>query len=99
MAFIRTDFSPVGAQARAGVVPQLFAYTTPDTLATVKASGYFPQGPTTQPNSMLGVFGPNDMIMVTHETGGTPLTSIIFILNDGSDTNDITTRTDDINSA
>ncbi len=99
MAFIRTDFSPVGAQARAGVVPQLFAYTTLDALAAVIAAAYFPFGAGSQPNSMLGTFKTNDMIMVTYDTGGTPLTAIIFILNDGSDGNDITVRADQILSA
>jgi len=99
MAFIRLDFSPVGAQARRGVVPQHFAYTSPDSLATIKASGYFPQDSTNPKTNMLGVFAPNDAIHVAHDTGGTIGFSIIFILNDGSDGNAITTQTVDINAA
>jgi len=99
MSFIRTDFSPVGAQGRAGVVPQVFAYTSPDTLATIKGSGYFPINSANPKLNMLGVFKPNDWIMVTSETGGTIAFSIIFILNDGSDGNAITTQTVDINAA
>ena len=96
MAFIRTDFSPVGAQARAGVVPQVFAYTSPDTLIAIKASGYFPINSTDPKVNMLGIFKSQDWIMVTSETGGTIAFSIIFILNDGSDGNPITTQALDI---
>ena len=99
MAFIRKDFGPVGSQARRGVVPQVFSYTTVDDLATVKASAYFPQGSGSQPDSMLGIFAPNDIIHVATETGGTVAFAIIFILNDGSDGNAITTQTVDINAA
>lgn len=99
MAFIRTDFSPAGAQARAGVVPQMFSYISADSLATIKASGYFPIDSTNPKLNMLGVLKSNDSIMVTHDTGGTIGFSIIFILNDGSDGNPITTQTVDINAA
>ena len=100
MAFIRKDFSPVGSQARRGVVPQVFSYTTLDPINTVIVDAYFPQGPTAPVgNNMLGVFSPNDIIIVTYDTGGTPLTQIIFISNDGSDGNAITTQTVDINAA
>lgn len=96
MAFIRTDFSPVGAQARRGVVPQVFAYTSPDSLSTIKASGYFPINPSVAKLNMLNTFSPNDWIMVTHDTGGAIGFLIIFILNDGSDGNPITTQGPDI---
>ena len=99
MAFIRTDFSPVGAQSRAGVVPQVFAYISADDLATIKASGYFPINSTDPKLNMLGIFKSQDWIMVTHDTGGTIGFAIIFILNDGSDGNPITTQTVDINAA
>lgn len=90
MAFIRTDFSPVGAQARAGVVPQVFAYTSPDSLTAIITSGYFPMDSSDPKQNMLGVFSPNDWIHVTHDTGTTTGFAIIFIDNDGRDGNDIT---------
>jgi len=96
MAFIRTNFSTVGAQGRAGVVPQVFAYTSPDTLATIKGSGYFPIDSTNPKLNMLGVFKSQDWIMVTSENVGSIGFSIIFILNDGSDGNAITTQAVDI---
>lgn len=98
--FIRTDLSPVGAQGRAGVVPQVFAYTSPDNLAAIKASGYFPiDNSLGIGNNMKGNFSPNDWILVTSETGGTAAFTIIFILNDGTDGNAITTNVLDINAA
>lgn len=97
MSFIRTDFSPVGAQARAGVVPQVFAYISSDLLETIKMSDYFPIDSTTPKLNMLGVFKSNDWIMVTHGIGFS--FSIIFIDNDGSDGNPITTKSDEINAA
>jgi len=97
--FIRTDFSPAGAQSRAGVVPQQHNYTSPDDLATIKGSGYFPISSAAPKLNMLGVFFPNDSILVTHDTGGTFGAAIIFILNDGRDGNPITTQAVDINAA
>lgn len=96
MSFIRTDFNPAGAQSRAGVVPQLHAYTSADDLATIKASGYFPISSAVPKLNMLGIFYPNDWIHVTHGTGGVHGFSIIFILNDGRDGNPITTHAVDI---
>ena len=95
MSFIRTDFSPVGAQSRAGVVPQVFAYTSPDTLVAIKLPGYFPINSTDPKVNMLGIFKSQDWIMVTHDIGF----AIIFIDNDGSDGNQVTTQALDINAA
>ena len=98
MSFIRTNFSPVGAQGRAGVVPQVFAYTSPDARLTIIGDGYFPTNPTDPKQNMLGVFKPQDWIMVTHDTGGAIGFSILFIDNDGSDGNPITVHTVEINA-
>jgi len=71
MAFIANDWSPVGANARRGVVPQQFAYTSEDSLATVKASGYF--------DDLFATLVANDWISVTTSTGTTPVFTIIFV--------------------
>jgi len=99
MSFIRKNFSPAGAQSRAGGVPQVHSYTSPDSLATIKASGYFPRTSADPKLNMLGIFFPNDWINVSHDTGGLFGFAIIFILNDGRDGNPITTSTLDINAA
>lgn len=41
MAFSKTNFSPIGSNAKRGVAPQHFSYKTADSLATVDTSGYF----------------------------------------------------------
>jgi hypothetical protein len=41
MTFSKTNFSPIGSNAKRGVAPQHFSYKTADSLATVQASGYF----------------------------------------------------------
>jgi len=89
MAFLVNNFSPVGANARRGVVPQHFAYTTPDSLATVKTSGYF--------DEQFSDFEPNDWIFVTSSTGGTIAHTIIFI--DAITVQVVTIQTIDINAA
>lgn len=95
MSFIRTDFSPVGAQSRAGVAPQKFSYATRDTLAAVKANGYFPkENGSVNKNGMLGVFSPNDIISVVHDLPpedldtqvNEPRHSIVRISGDGRGT-------------
>lgn len=91
MAFIRKDFSPVGSQSRRGNSPQQFSYSTTDTLAVVKANGYFPNSPTSGLNNMLGNFSPNDIISVVAEAPPDPISgqtltpelSIIRIAGDG----------------
>ncbi len=92
MSFIRKDFSPVGAQARAGAAPQKFSYVTRDTLAVVKANSYFPrENGSVDKNGMLGVFSPNDIISVVHDLPpvdlntqvNEPRHSIIRIAGDG----------------
>lgn len=97
MAFVRTDFSPVGGQGRAGVVQQVFAYvSTVDSLATIKASGYFPIDSTDPSLNMLGVLSSGDWIMVSSSSSNF---GIIFIDNDGRDGNPITTISTDITAA
>lgn len=71
MSFIENDFSPAGAQARRGVVPQMHSYTTPDTLATVKASGYF--------DDIFTLLSPNDGIMLAENTGVSVGMHFIFV--------------------
>jgi len=71
MSFIRNDFSPAGAQARRGVVPQMHSYTTPDDLATIKAAGYF--------DEIAGLLARDDWIMTVTDTGATKIYTIIFV--------------------
>ena len=72
MAFIINDFSPVGGQARSGVVPSRYTYTTPDSLATMKAAGYF--------NELRDQIYKDDIIDTITSNGGTAVLTIIFML-------------------
>ena len=77
MTFKRTDFSPVGAQARAGVAPQKFSYASTDALSAIKTNGYFPRDNDSinDPpgiNGMLGVFNPNDIVSVVSDVPAAP---------------------------
>ena len=89
MSFIRLNFSTVGSQSRRGVSPQQFSYISSDTLAVIKANGYFPN--TGGANGMLGNFSPNDIISVVAEAPPDPISgqtlapelSIIRIAGDG----------------
>jgi hypothetical protein len=43
MAYTKTNLQPIGGQAKAGSVPQLWSYTAPDAdaLADINTAGYF----------------------------------------------------------
>lgn len=41
MAFKRANFTPIGGQSARGKAPQIWAYKTDDTHATVDGAGYF----------------------------------------------------------
>ena len=70
MALIETDMSPIGGQSGRGVSPQMFSYTSPDTLATIVGTGYF--------NDMRDRVEVNDAVMVSSSTGGTVAYTLIF---------------------
>ena len=72
MAFVINDFSPVGGQARSGVVPSVYTYTTPDSLATAKAAGYF--------NDLRDQVYKDDIVNTITSNGGTAVLTIIFFL-------------------
>jgi len=98
MPFIRTNFSPVGAQGRAGEVQQIFVYTSTDILIQIRSPGYFPIDSTTPNQNMLGVFKSGDWIILNDDTVSDPGFYIICILNDGSDGNPVTTHPSSITS-
>ena len=41
MAFSMNGWNPIGGQSKKGTAPQLFTYTTTDTVAVVNTEGYF----------------------------------------------------------
>lgn len=63
MAFIRTNFAPVGGQSSRGRAPQVFSYSTADATTVVDTSGYF--------NGVSDLLVVGDLIMRTSFTDGT----------------------------
>ena len=77
MAFVRNDFNTIGGQARAGVTPAMYVYTTTEAHTAVDASGYF--------NDIADILNVGDMIIVHGATGGTrTVTMHIVVSNDGT---------------
>lgn len=93
MAFVINDFSPIGAQARSGVVPSLYTYTTPDSLATAKGAGYF--------NDLRDQVYKDDVLITITDSGTTAVLTIVFFLLVPRSplTTDVTVVTVDISAA
>jgi len=77
MAFVRNDFNTIGGQARAGVTPAMYVFSTTEAHTAVDASGYF--------NDVADILNVGDMIIVHGSTGGTrTVTMHIVVSNDGT---------------
>lgn len=63
MAFIRSNFAPIGGQSSRGRAPQIFSYATADAAAAVDTSGYF--------NAVADLLNVGDVILRTTFTDGT----------------------------
>lgn len=76
MAFIEDNFSPIGDNARAGNVPQVFSYISNDTKALIVANGYF---------NDLGnrYLRRGDWIDIASDVDGTPGQSMNFVTGAG----------------
>lgn len=62
MAYSSDGIVPIGGMSKAGNAPQLWAYKTTDTHATVDTSGYF--------NSVSGLLKVGDLIYVVVTSAG-----------------------------
>ena len=69
MAFSKTNFSPVGSNAKRGIAPQKFSYKTTDSLATCATAGYF-----NTISTMLEIGDEIDVIVVNSVTATTSVT-------------------------
>lgn len=86
MAFARTGWTPIGGQSKKGSAPQIFAYSTSDTIATANTAGYF--------NEVSDEVAVGDMIFVNSSTAGTLVATLVYVLTNASgvvDVNDGTT--------
>ena len=85
MAFVRNDFNTIGGQARAGVTPAMYVYTTTEAHTAVDASGYF--------NDLSDILNVGDMIIVHGSTGGTRTVTMHVVVSNASGVVDISNGT------
>jgi|9_EtaG_2_1085328.scaffolds.fasta_scaffold21163_2 hypothetical protein len=85
MAFVRNDFNTIGGQARAGVTPAMYVYTTTEAHTAVDASGYF--------NDISDILNVGDMIIVHGATGGTRTVTMHIVVSNASGVVDVSDGT------
>jgi len=85
MAFVRNDFNTIGGQARAGVTPAMYVYTTTEAHTAVDASGYF--------NDLSDILNVGDMIIVHGSTGGTRTVTMHIVVSNASGVVDVSDGT------
>jgi len=83
MAFNLAGFQPIGGQSRNGSAPQMWSYTTTDSLATMNTSAYF--------NSVSADVKVGDLIYV-HDSN-TPTASLVVVLSNASGVVDVSDGT------
>ena len=71
MSFSRTGWNPIGGMSKRGSAPQIWSYTTTDSLATMNTSAYF--------NSVSDEVKVGDLIYV-HDSN-TPTASLVVVLS------------------
>ena len=85
MAFARAGWNTIGGQAKKGTAPQLFTYTTTDTVATVNTAAYF--------NDVSEDVSVGDVIISVTSTGGTLASSIHTVVSNASGVVDVSDGT------
>tara|TARA_B100000963_G_C22600311_1_gene659908 strand:+ start:300 stop:581 length:282 start_codon:yes stop_codon:yes gene_type:complete len=85
MAFARAGWNPIGGQSKKGTAPQLFTYTTTDTVATVNTAAYF--------NDVSKDVSVGDVIISVTSTGGTLASSIHTVVSNASGVVDVSDGT------
>lgn len=83
MAYAEAGLQPIGGQGKAGSAPQMWSYTTTDTIATVNTSGYF--------NSAADLLKVGDLIYV-HDSN-TPTATLVVVLSNASSVVDVSDGT------
>ena len=85
MAFNRDGWNPIGGQSKKGTAPQLFTYTTTDTVADVNTAAYF--------NDVSTHVSVGDVIISVTSTGGTLASSIHTVVSNASGVVDVSDGT------
>lgn len=83
MAFSRTGINPIGGQSKKGTAPQMWTYTSADSIGTVNTTGYF--------NAMSDDMSVGD-VMFVHDSA-TPTLSIVMVVSNASGVVDVTDGT------
>ena len=83
MAFARAGWNPIGGMSKRGSAPQMWSYTTTDSLATMNTSGYF--------NAVSDEVKVGDLIYV-HDSN-TPTDSLVVVLSNASSVVDVSDGT------
>ena len=81
MAFDRDGWQPMGGQAKKGLAPQMWSYTSTDAKTDIDASGYF--------NDVSDDVSVGDLIYVHASTGGTRTYSLHPVVSNASGVVDI----------
>jgi|TARA_Y100000114_G_scaffold150338_1_gene165745 hypothetical protein len=81
MAFDRDGWQPMGGQAKKGLAPQMWSYTSTDAKTAIDASGYF--------NDVSTDVSVGDLIYVHASTGGTRTYSLHPVVSNASGVVDI----------
>lgn len=85
MAFARAGLNPIGGQSKKGTAPQLFTYTTTDSVATLNTAAYF--------NNISDEVAVGDIIISVTSTGGTLASSIHTVVSNASGVVDVSDGT------
>lgn len=80
MAFDLNGLTPIAQGGTEG--PDIWRYTSTDTLATIRVAGYF--------NEYVNELKVNDLLLVVSSTGGTPVLSWNYVNSNDGTTVDVT---------
>ena len=83
MAYARAGWTPIGGTSKRGSAPQMWSYTTTDSLATMNTAAYF--------NSVSDEVKVGDLIYV-HDSN-TPTASLVVVLSNASGVVDVSDGT------
>jgi hypothetical protein len=81
MAFSRTGWQPIGGQAKKGVAPAMWSYTSTDAKTDIDAAGYF--------NDVSDDVTVGDIIYSWASTGGTATASWHVVVSNASGVVDV----------
>jgi len=72
MAFSRTGWQPIGGQAKSGIAPAMWSYTSTDAKTAIDAAGYF--------NDVSEDVSVGDLIYIYGDTDGTATFSLHLVV-------------------